>query len=59
MEHPWTPGWSPRGEMVIPESACDQYHRIVKVLAFVAEYIRGDAKPLDAANGVFNQDSDA
>ncbi len=58
MLRPWIPGWSPRGEMVIPESAGEEHHRVVIAVPFVAEYIRGDAQSLDAADGVLDQDAD-
>lgn len=55
---PWILERSTRREMVIPESAGDQYHGIVKVLAFVAEYIRRDAESFQAANRVFHEHPD-
>ena len=45
--------------MVIPESAGDEYGLVVKVLKFVAEYVGSYPKPLDAADGVLDQDSDS
>ena len=45
--------------MIIPKSTGYKHCGVIKIFEFVAEYICGDSKPLDASNSMLHKDSDA